>query len=376
MANSEHLRILKEGVEVWNKWRQEHPEIQPDLTEADFRWIQRDLTGINCSNVNLSKANLEDVNASNANFRHACLSEAYLHKADFGEADLSDADLSNAVLEYAEFFSANLSNANLHGANLYMAEFIAAKLSGADLTWSDLDHAILNEADLQCANLSGSLMDHASFVDTNLNNANISDCSIYGISAWNVQLEGTVQFNLCISSPREPAITIDNLELAQFIYLLVNNKKIRDVIDTITSKIVLILGRFTPERKMVLDALRTELREHRYVPVLFDFEKLMNRDITETIATLAHLARFVIADITEAKSIPQELQVVVPNLPSVPVQPLLQAGAKEYSMFEHFTRYPWVLQTYRYTTTEQLQTSLKKNVIDPAERKAQELTKK
>ena len=40
-------------------------------------------------------------------------------------------------------------------------------------------------------------------------------------------------------------VTTDDIEVAQFLYLLINNKKIRNVIDTITSKVVLILGRFT-----------------------------------------------------------------------------------------------------------------------------------
>jgi hypothetical protein len=45
-----------------------------------------------------------------------------------------------------------------------------------------------------------------------------------------------------------PEITVDNIEVAQFIYLLLHNQKIRDVIDTITSKVVLILGRFSEKR--------------------------------------------------------------------------------------------------------------------------------
>ena len=29
--NAEQLEILSEGVCVWNKWREENPEIKPDL---------------------------------------------------------------------------------------------------------------------------------------------------------------------------------------------------------------------------------------------------------------------------------------------------------------------------------------------------------
>src|SRR5579864_6817578 len=36
MANPEHLNILKQGVETWNQWREEHPEIEPDLQEANL----------------------------------------------------------------------------------------------------------------------------------------------------------------------------------------------------------------------------------------------------------------------------------------------------------------------------------------------------
>jgi hypothetical protein len=161
--------------------------------------------------------------------------------------------------------------------------------------------------------------------------------------------------------------------MAQFIYLLPHNEKIRYVIETITSKAVLILGRFTPRRKAVLDAIRDELRRRNYLPILSDFEKPPSRNLTGTISTLAHMARFIIADITEAKSIPQELQRIVPDLPSAPAQPVLQASAKEYGMFESFTRYPWVLEIYRYESLEEVIASLTEKVIVPAESKAKEL---
>ena len=130
--------------------------------------------------------------------------------------------------------------------------------------------------------------------------------------------------------------------------MLLNNTKIRSVIDTITSKVVLILGRFSDERKRVLDAIREQLSRRDYVPIIFDFDVPTNRDVTETVGTLARMSRFIIADLTDPRSIPQELQSIVPDLPSVPLQPIILSSQQEYGMFEHFQRYPWVLPIVRY----------------------------
>jgi uncharacterized protein YjbI with pentapeptide repeats len=223
---------------------------------------------------------------------------------------LVQSDLSKATLLFANLSRADLRNAHLNGA--------------------DFREANMTDADLRDASIA-----RATLIETHLERADLRGCLIYGIAAWDLYLEGTIQSNLIIS-PHQPVIQVDDIEIAQFIYLLLNNRKIRQVIETITSKIVLILGRFTAERKTVLEAIREHLRYRNYLPVLFDFEKPVNRDLTETISTLAHMARFVIADITDAKSIGQELMAIVPYLPSVPVQPLLLASQPEYEMFEHF----------------------------------------
>jgi hypothetical protein len=146
-----------------------------------------------------------------------------------------------------------------------------------------------------------------------------------------------------------------------------HNAKIREVIDTIVSKVVLILGRFTPDRKAVLDAIRDEIRKYNYLPVLFDFDKPSSRDTIETISTLAHMARFIIADLTNAKSVLQELQRIVPDLPSVPVKPLLSNSDYEPGMFDHFRQFPWVLGAHRYNSVNDLIFSLKDAVILPAQ---------
>lgn len=182
-----------------------------------------------------------------------------------------------------------------------------------------------------------------------------------------MNLDGAQQTNLIITHDNGAKTTVDDLELAQFIYLLLYNKKIRNIIDAITSKVVLILGRFTAERKAILEAIRGEIRKRGYVPVLFDFDQPADRDLTETVSTLAHLARFIVADITEPRCIPHELATIVPTL-AVPIQPLLLDGTVgEYAMFNDLNKYEWVLRVFRYKSLEVLLASIGDNVIAPAE---------
>jgi hypothetical protein len=351
MANDEHVALLKQGVTAWNAWREANANIRPDLIGADL--IGADLSGANLSGANLSRANLFT---------------AHLIGADLSSADLSGADFNRAYLRMANLRAANLSRANLNGAVLLEAYLSAATLSGATLIGATLSGANLSEARLIGADLQAAIL-----VDTNLTAADLTGCRIYGISAWRLTLDRTEQQNLVITDEDEPEITVDNIEVAQFIYLMLNSQKLRDVIDTITSKVVLILGRFTDERKGVLDALREELRKHDYLPILFDFEKLRSRNTDETITLIARMARFVVADISDAKSVLQELRAIVPDLPSVPVQPVILATQEEPGMFDFYRKFPWFLAVHRYASQEQLIADLGEKVIRPAELKVPEL---
>jgi uncharacterized protein YjbI with pentapeptide repeats len=425
MTNKEHLARLQQGVETWNAWRNENRRKRPNLRGvnlrgADLRGVNlrgadlsganlsaepigkkfrltdlrgADLSGANLRGADLRLTNLREANLTKADLRGADLRATFLTRTNFTRADLSGADLTlanlsdanlleaklyGAYLTYAKFPWANLFRAGFSEAHLAEADFYGAYLAfvffdGADLSGANFFGANLSWATFSRADLSGADLRSAVVVNTSFENANLTNCSVHGISAWNVNLAGAQQSDLIITTDDEPIITVDNLEVAQFIYLLLHNEKIHQVIDTITSKAVLILGRFTPKRKAVLDAIRDELRRQNYLPIAFDFEKPTNRSFTETISTLAHMARFVIADITGARSIPQELQRIVPDLPSVPVQPLLQMSAKEYGMFPDFRNYPWVLETYRYKSVKGVITALPEKVIAPAELKATEL---
>jgi len=367
MANDEHIALLKKGVDAWNAWRLKNLDIPPDLSDANLSEAR--LVEANLIKANLIKANLGSVNLVEAN-----LSGADLRGARLVEANLSGADLSGARLVEAHLSKANLSEANLSEANLVEANLVEANLSGADLRGANLDGAHLEAANLSGADLSGADLQCCPLVDTNLTNADITGCYVWGVSAWGVKLEGTKQQNLFITRYDEPSVTVDNIEVAQFVHLLLHNEKIRDIIDTVGKKGVLLLGRFTEGRMEILERLREKLRSLGFVPMVFNFDKPETKDFTETVRLLANLSKFVIVDITNPRSTPLELQAAVPDY-MIPFAPILQEGEEPFAMLVDLqNKYDWVLQPiFSYPSVERLIEGLEDKIVRPAEAKFNEL---
>jgi hypothetical protein len=354
MADEGQLAVLRRGVEAWNAWRKEHGNFlrpgfvrNPDLKAAPLR-------GEELAGANLSRADLSDADLSGADLTGANLSGAFLTRA--------------RLLDEAILVGADLSDAILLGTALARAD-----LTGADLARAYLSGTILDGTILVGAKLGGATLEHALLVGADLTDAALTGCRVHGIATWNLELKGATQKDLIVTRDGERTLTVDGLGMAQFVHLLLHNGTIRDAVDAVTTKAVLILGRFTPERKALLEALREELREHGCVPMLFDLGKPRGQTTSGTISTLARMARFVIADATDARGVLQELQAVVPSSPPVPVQPLILASQEEPGMFDLFRRYPWVLPPHVYASPERLIADLGERVIGPAEIKAQEL---
>jgi hypothetical protein len=338
MADPEYHRILKQSVKAFNEWRKKNPDITPNLSLADL------------SGANLRKADLSRADLSGANLRKADLSRANLSKANLSRADLTVADLIMAYL-----IEANLCEAILQEARLLKADLSRANLSKADLSWANLSWADLSDANLYETDIS-----RATLIATKLNGTNLIHSRVYGISAWDLILDNTTQTGLIITKLGDPVVTVDDIEVAQFIYFMLTNKKIRRVIDTITSKAVLILGRFTKKRKAILDALREKLSTMDYLPIIFDFDKPTDRDLTETVKTLAGLSKFIIMDLSDPSSSPHEAAVTITNF-KVPFLPILEAGQKEYAMFDDLRKkHPWVLQEVTYNDQKHLIENIEK----------------
>ncbi len=331
MSNAQHVEILRQGRVAWGKWRRQSNE-RPDLSETDLRHL------------------------------------------DLSSYDLRGADLRRSVLVGSTLRRTRLDAADLSGCVARFVRFSDAKLIGAKLVEADLRAGSLRRADLRGADLSRAVLRFTSLVGANLSGAILRQAEIYGISAWDLRGEPADQRGMVIrenSKAETITTTIDDLDTAQLLFLLRENHKIADVFNTASQRTVLLLGRFKPSYKRILDALRDHLLRRNMVPMMFDFDRPAGRDLTETVASLAHLSCFVIPDLSGAKSVPQELSFIVPFLPSVPVVPVIsESNDQAYSMFEHFLRYPWVQPPVKYRDLDHLLSIVDQQVIDVGFRQA------
>jgi hypothetical protein len=365
MASQDRIELLRKGAAAWNEWKCQNPHARPDL-----------------SGINLANKSLFDFNLS-----YAFLADSYLAGAHLDGVNLSGADLSGANLMVATMNNADLSGSRLDGAHLFGAELRGAILShatllGADLSKAKLINAVLSDAELTQANLSGSDASGARFLRTNLeravlvrtdlSGAKLKGCRVHGLAAWDLILTGAEQEGLIVTRSDQPTVSVDDIEVAQFTYLLLDNSRIRSIVDTVTTKAVLVLGRFKKGRKAMLNKLRLELRGRGYVPILFDTACPDTRDLLSTISLLAHMARFIIVDVTDVRSVPIELQRIAPDL-AVPIQAIIAAGSKLFALFASFWKHQWVLPPLEYDNPNSLLSRLDELVISPAEAKVREL---
>jgi len=308
--------------------------------------------------IDLRGASLDGITLGYADMRGVIMDGASLKGAW-----MKGANFQFASLQHIDFAPLNDRNTRLFNSDFRGADLSYSKLNFADLSNSNLQFTNLKNAELKNSNLQNSVM-----VETNLENADLTGAFVYGVSAWNIRILNAIQEDLVITSGDSSQITVDNIEMAQFIYLLLNNDKLRNSIDTIGKKGVLILGRFTEERKVILDALRVALRERNFIPMLFDFGKPQLRDFTETIMTLAGLSRFVIADITSPKSSPLELQALIPDY-QIPFIPIIQENEEPFSMFSDLqNKFDWVAKPLEYISVSDLVEVMDEAIIEEAER--------
>lgn len=110
MGDSEHTKVLNRGVDYWNKWREDNPYVEPDLSGAILQqrfYLNWNLAGVNFSNTNLDGVDLYKSDLSRSNLRGASLLDTYL-----GYSNLSYSDFEDALFGLTMLGHTDLSNAS------------------------------------------------------------------------------------------------------------------------------------------------------------------------------------------------------------------------------------------------------------------------
>ena len=168
MADTNQLKIIERGTEVWNDWRRRNKDKSIDLSGSDLRSIKGD--GICLSGAHLEHTNLNGVNLFRADLSNAKLSNASLTGTNLREAVLTQIDLYNSNLREAK-----LDSTDLRGAHLRKTDFGSANLSSANLSPTkddvvvDLTFANLTAANLKGADFKDAIVGYTNFVNVNLN---------------------------------------------------------------------------------------------------------------------------------------------------------------------------------------------------------------
>lgn len=264
MANPKHLEILKQGHEVWNKWREENPEIVPDL----------------------SGENLEGTNFDFMNLEHAKFVNSELNDSRFVDSNLRYADLRGAELMSCLFLRSDLRNANLNSADLIWTSLVDSDLSSSKLHGAFLANTILGNANLSnakgidlCEHVGPSIIDHKTLSISRtlpinfLRGCGLSDTYIQYLPSLR---DDPIQFYSCFIS-----YSSKDQKFADRLYADLQNKGVRcwfapedlkigdktririDESIKVHEKLLLILSRHSVESDWVAQEVETALERER-----------------------------------------------------------------------------------------------------------------
>lgn len=379
MANAEHTSILKRGVAEWNRWRAATNQSVADLSGAD-------LAGMKLNGINLLRTNLRGANLTKTQLEYAQLKGADLTGAKLDGTNLEHAKARNAIFDEVAGNNTNFEVSTLRGARFRHARLFGARFHRAYLRDTDLSDgaftrcwfrfATLEGARCQNTVFSGSDLRYTSMVKTNLNGADLTDVHVFGVSAWGVQTDANTRQDLIVgvnANVRDAPLRAHDLSTAQLLSLMLDTAGVRTVIDTVTSKLVLILGSFSPDEKLVLDALRLSLQSHGYVAVEFDFQRPSERDYAETVLSLVGMSRFVVADFTNAKEVRAEVAQARRQYKRVPFILLAREGVSlPITMANSFSAEELGL-LIRYQDIDDLLRKVPSSIIEPAEERVRRI---
>lgn len=272
MANQEHLKILNRGVEYWNQWRKDNPDVRPDLRGANLT-MENDATNGDVpmkpdsltyipefiSETDFNEENFSETNLSPGNYilergfiygknskdpMEAVFFWNILNERDFSEVNFSGVDLSGANLSGANLSKANLNGANLRGAILRKTNLVKAQVEGTNFlnakwgggngehivellkaiseermigvykwkTWRKKNQVI--EPDLRMANLKGANLSMFDLSGSKLIGVNLSAANLSGLNLSGLNLSGTNLSGANLSGTNFNRAILNNVDLS------------------------------------------------------------------------------------------------------------------------------------------------------------------
>ncbi len=401
-GNEAHLQVFKQSLRrrsprFWNQWRARHPQVVPDLRGL---WFAGGFArGFNLRRARLDGGRFERADLAGVHLEGASLRDAHLRHADLtgvraDGTNLSGADLRGATLAHARFRNAtalpgeSLGASFIH-ANLRQADFTGASMPEARLSDADLTQARFDHANLKGAYFSDTILDRTSLVGADISGAHIFGAFVRGVAIDETTRQDGLFLDVHVVWERNRAaprsrrrgtnldavefVEVDDIQLAQFHNIVDEWGSVGRLLSATTKRVVLILGRFRPARKRVLDALAEALRRRGKVAVVFDFPSPQDREVSDTVRFIAGMSQFIVVDMTDASSVPLELQATIPDL-MVPVLPIVKSGQPVFSMFSDLQRrYFWIQQPVSYDSAKQLVEHVDEAIIVRAQQAADEI---
>ena len=298
MTNEDPSSVLRQGSAAWNAWRARNPGSvtfnRPSWYDSPGKGGNRvDFSGMNLSGIVVAGAFAEGLNLQGALIEGSTFDEGDFSWANFQGAKFRDTRFNKTILTNANFDGATFVNCNLNRVNLVGASFRVEE---------------------------------------------ITETVVYGIAAWDLTtsdeakqsklvIERTYGFYSDLIGAGSIPVMVDDIELAQFVHYLMNHKKLRDALNVLNDRGVLLLGRFKGGGLERLYAFREWLQRNGYMAMIFDFERPDNLSLTEAVVTMAGLSKFIVVDLS-GSSVPHELQAIVSGIK----KPILAFG-DAYALF-------------------------------------------
>jgi hypothetical protein len=340
--NAEVIAVLKkaaaENKHVWNNWKE---AVDP----GKYR-----LSGVDFSTLNTP--GLPGYDFLNCTFEDCIFDNIVLFNCDFEHARFERCTFTSSVRSNGNFRSSEFENCTFTETN-----FINADFRGATFRW-----VVMENVNFRFACLS----------DCKFYDSKIIGCKIYGASIWDIDAVRTEQRDLLIPNRKEngkwtgETITIDDIQLGNVIFLLLDNANYRKMFNESKKKSVLILGRFGKNLEQTINPLKNELRKRNLSPIVFDFDKPNALDLMEAIVLLAFMSKFIIADLSDATSVIGELQAILSSQ-MLPVLPIIRRSSTLFSTYAFTNKFIWIAQPLIYDEIQQVIEKFDSVIIKTAE---------